>query len=239
MATAADDTPIPSRPLALVTGASRGIGAATARELAATHDVLLGGRDTDTLTELAADLPGARAWPVDLTDPAALALATADIDRLDVLVHSAGVGTVASLADTPVDVWRRTMEVNVVAVAELTRLLLPALRAAAGRVVLVNSGQGTRTSPNWGAYSASKFALRAFADALRAEEEPHGVRVTSVFPGRTDTDMQRAVRAAEGGQYQPDRYLRTATVADSIRYVVLAPSDAQIPELVLRPAPEG
>jgi NADP-dependent 3-hydroxy acid dehydrogenase YdfG len=235
MAPAVDDTP--TRPLALVTGASRGIGAATARELSATHDVLLGGRDGDALTELAAVLPGARSWPVDLTDPEALAAATSGIRRLDVLVHSAGVGTIASLADTPVDVWRRTLEVNVVAVAELTRLLLPALRAARGRVVLVNSGQGLRTSPHWGSYAASKFALRAYADVLRAEEETNGIRVTTVFPGRTDTDLQRSVRAAEGGDYQPDRYLRAATVADAVRYVVLAPEDAQIPDLTIRPAP--
>jgi NADP-dependent 3-hydroxy acid dehydrogenase YdfG len=233
MPTAADDTP---RPLALVTGASRGIGAATARALGATHDVLLGARNPEALRELVADLPGARPWPVDLTDAEALATATAGIDRLDVLVHCAGVSTIATLADTPVDVWRRTMELNVIAVAELTRLLLPALRAARGRVVLVNSGQGLSTRESWGSYSASKFALRAYADALRAEEQATGIRVTSVFPGRTDTDMQREVRAAEGGEYQPERYLRAATVADTIRYVVQAPSDAHIPEITVRPA---
>jgi NADP-dependent 3-hydroxy acid dehydrogenase YdfG len=239
MAPAVDDTPTPARPLALLTGASRGIGAATARALAPTHDVLLGGRDPAALAELASALPGARPWPVDLSDCAALATATADIERLDVLVHSAGVSTIAPIADTSADVWRRTMELNVVAVAELTRLLLPALRAARGRVVLVNSGQGLRGSAHWASYAASKFALRAFADVLRLEEEPHGIRVTSVFPGRTDTDMQRAVRSAEGGEYEPDRYLRTSTVADAIRYAVLAPEDAQIPDLTIRPAPAG
>src|SRR5204862_139389 len=84
--------PAARRPLALVTGASRGIGAAVARALAPTHDLLLGGRDADALGAVAADLAGARAWPVDLTDPGALATAVAGIDRLDVLVHSAGIG---------------------------------------------------------------------------------------------------------------------------------------------------
>lgn len=223
------------RPLALVTGASRGIGAATARALAGTHDVLLGGRDAAALAALAGELPGARPWPVDLTDPAAVAGRAAGIDRLDVLVHSAGAITIAGLADTSVDDWRRILDLNVVAVAELTRLLLPALRAARGRVVLVNSGQGLRVSANWGAYAASKFALRAYADALRVEEGPHGVRVTSVFPGRTATDMQREVRDAEGGEFEPDRYLRPATVAEAIRFAVTAPDDAQVPELVVRP----
>lgn len=71
---------------------------------------------------------------------------------------------------------------------------------------------------------------------LRAEEGPHGVRVTSLFPGRTATDMQREVRTAEGGEFEPDRYLRPATVAEAVRFAVTAPDEAQVPELVLRPA---
>jgi NADP-dependent 3-hydroxy acid dehydrogenase YdfG len=224
------------RPLALVTGASKGIGAATARALADTHDVLLGGRDAGALAALAAELPGARPWPVDVTDSAALAESVAGIDRLDVLVHSAGVVTVAALADIPAAEWRRAFDVNVVAAAELTRLLLPALRAARGRVVLVNSGSGLRGRPEWGVYAATKFALRAYADVLRDEEAPHGVRVTSVYPGRTDTDMQREVWAIEGaGDYDPDRYLRPDTVAGAIAYAVRAPEDAQVVDLVVRP----
>jgi NADP-dependent 3-hydroxy acid dehydrogenase YdfG len=199
--------------------------------------VLLGGRDAAARRALAAQLPGARPWAVDLTDPAALATAVEGIDQLDVLVHSAGAIRIAAVADTPVDVWRLIMDVNVVAVAELTRLLLPALRAARGRVVLVNSGQGLRASAHWGAYAASKFALRAFADVLRDEEAGHGVRVTSVFPGRTGTDMQREVRAAEGGEYQADSYLRPVSVARAIQFAVQAPDDAQVPELVIRPNP--
>jgi NADP-dependent 3-hydroxy acid dehydrogenase YdfG len=124
----------------------------------------------------------------------------------------------------------------VVAVAELTRLLLPALRAARGRVVLVNSGQGKNSRAHWGPYAASKHALRAFADVLRAEEEPHGLRVTSVYPGRTATDMQRAVRAAEGGSYDPAAYLRPEVVADAVRYAATAPRDAHLAELDVKPA---
>jgi NADP-dependent 3-hydroxy acid dehydrogenase YdfG len=227
---------VPDRPLALVTGASRGIGAATARALAPDHDLLLGGRDADALAALAAELPGATAWPVDLTDGAALAAAVRGIDRLDALVHSAGVGLLGTVADTPADTWRRQFEVNVVAVAELTRLLLPALRAARGRVVLLNSGAGLTARAGWASYAASKFALRAFADALRAEEAGHGVRVTSVHPGRTDTDMQRGVVAHEGGEYRPQAYLRAESVAAAVRHAVVAPADAAITEVVLRPA---
>jgi NADP-dependent 3-hydroxy acid dehydrogenase YdfG len=224
-----------ARPLALVTGASRGIGAAVAEALAPTHDLLLGGRDADALEAVAADLPGARVWPVELTDAGALADAVAGIDRLDVLVHSAGIGPLGTVENSPAEQWRQTFEVNVVAVAELTRLLLPALRTARGRVVCINSGAGFTARPGWGSYAASKFALRAFADALRAEEAGNGVRVTSVHPGRTDTDMQRAVVAHEGGEYDGTRFLRAESVARVVLLAVTAPSDADVTEVSIRP----
>jgi NADP-dependent 3-hydroxy acid dehydrogenase YdfG len=226
----------PDRPLALVTGASRGIGAAIARAIADTHRVLLGGRDRRALEELAGSLPDAVPFPVDLAEPESLRAATEHIDALDVLVHSAGVVTIAPLHQTPVQVWRQTLDLNVIAVAELTRVLLPALRVARGQVVLINSGAGKRVSPNWGSYGASKFALRGYAEALRAEEEPHGVRVTTIYPGRTATDMQRDVRTAEGGDYDPDAYLRPETVADAVVFALRTPRDGQLTELTLRPA---
>jgi len=226
-----------ARPLALVTGASRGIGAAVAHALAPTHDLLLGGRDADALESLAADLPGAREWPVELTDPGALADAVRGVDRLDVLVHSAGIGPLGTVENSPAEQWRQTFEINVVAVAELTRLLLPALRAARGRVVCINSGAGFTARPGWASYAASKFALRAFADALRAEEAGHGVRVTSVHPGRTDTEMQRAVVAHEGDEYDASRFLRPESVARVVLLAVTAPPDADVTELSIRPAP--
>jgi NADP-dependent 3-hydroxy acid dehydrogenase YdfG len=224
------------RPLALVTGASRGIGAAVARALAPRYDVLLGGRDSTALQVLAAELPGSRPWPVELTDGVAVAEAVGGIERLDVLVHSAGIGVLGTVAETSTGVWRRQFEINVVAVAELTRLLLPALRAARGRVVLLNSGAGIAARPGWGAYAASKHALRAFADALRGEEAEHGVRVTSIHPGRVDTEMQRAVVAHEGGDYRAESYLRPESVAGAVLFAVSAPDDAALTELVLRPA---
>ena len=100
------------RPLALVTGASRGIGAAVARALASRYDLLLGGRDSASLQLLADELPGSRPWPVELTDDGAVAEAAGGIERLDVLVHSAGVGLLGTVADTPADVWRQQFDVN-------------------------------------------------------------------------------------------------------------------------------
>ncbi|MGW3471400.1 SDR family oxidoreductase [Saccharopolyspora sp. NPDC000995] len=224
------------RPIALVTGASRGIGAAVARSLSATHDLLLGGRDANALQTLVDELPGAKPWPVELTDHNAVAAAVADIDRLDVVVHSAGLVELAPVAEAASDSWRRTFELNLFAVTELTRLLLPALRAAKGHVVLVNSGAGLSAKPNWGSYAASKFALRAFADVLRAEEATNGVRVTSVFPGRTATDMQRSVREQEGQAFDPDHYLSPESVAAPIVSAVCASADAHLTEIVIRPS---
>jgi NADP-dependent 3-hydroxy acid dehydrogenase YdfG len=223
------------RPLALITGASRGIGAAVAAALADTHDLLLGGRDAAALESVAATLPSARPWPVDLTDTGALSSAIAEIDRLDVLVHSAGIARLGALPDLSAADWRDSYEVNVVAVAELTRLLLPALRAAPGHVVLINSGSGLNANPQWGAYAASKFALRAYADVLRAEEPT--VRVTSVHPGRTATDMQRTVRSFEGGDFEPDKYMSPASVAHLIHAAIITPPDAHVHQVVVRQRP--
>jgi NADP-dependent 3-hydroxy acid dehydrogenase YdfG len=224
-------------PLALVTGASRGIGAAVAHALEPSHRVLLGGRDADVLGRLAEKLPGSRPWTVELTDEDALAAAAAEIGELDVLVHCAGVAELGTVEDANASAWRRNFEVNVLAVVQLTRLLLPALRAAKGHVVVINSGAGLNARPGWGPYAASKFAARAFADVLRAEEEPHGVRVTSVFPGRTDTEMQQAIVANEGAEYSPQRYLRPDSVATAVLAAVSASPDAHLTEIVLRPRP--
>jgi NADP-dependent 3-hydroxy acid dehydrogenase YdfG len=221
--------------VALVTGASRGIGAAVAHALAPNHQVLLGGRDAEALAEQAVQLPGAQAWPVDLTDFDALRETVAGIDRLDVLVHSAGVVELSTVEESDAASWRRIYEVNVLAVMELTRLLLPALRAAGGHVVVINSGAGRNAKAAWGAYAASKFAARAFADTLRLEEEPNGLRVTSIFPGRTATEMQQAVTAAEGVDYNPDEYLRPESVASAVLAAVSATPDAHPTDVIVRP----
>ena len=162
-----------------------------------------------------------------------VAAAASSITTLDVLVHNAGVADIGTIEESSVDQWRRTLEANVIAVAELTRVLLPALRAAGGHVVLINSGAGLRANAGWGSYAASKFALRAFGDALRLEEP--ALRVTSIHPGRIDTDMQRDIVAGEGDEYDPERFLKASTVARAVLTAVETPSDAHPTEIVLRP----
>lgn len=220
-------------PTALITGASRGLGAAIARQLAPTHDLLLGGRPSFELDAIALELDGAATWEVELTDHDQLYAATEMISSLDVLVHNAGIGSRGTVEETPADEWRRVLEVNLIAAAELTRLLLPALRQADGHIVFINSGAGRRVNPGWGAYAASKFGLRALADAVRGEEP--GLRVTSVFPGRIDSDMQQEIVTIEGDEYDGSKFLTPETVASAVVNAIRTPADAHPEEIVLRP----
>ena len=237
------------KPVALITGASRGIGLAIARELSSTHDLILGASSEDSLADVLAEFPGARPFIAELTDKDAIARAVADagfggdegdagagaVARLDVLVHSAGVADGETVAETPWDVYERVFAVNVFAVAELTRLLLPALRAAGGQVVTINSGSGYFSGVGAAVYSGSKFALRAFSDALR-EEERGAVRVTSIHPGRVDTDMQMALQASYGNNdYDGSLYIRPESVAATVRLAVDATPEAMIENLAIRP----
>ena len=232
------DAPSENRPVVLITGASRGIGRAIAHELAADHHLILGGRDRDALESLVCELPSAEPFVADLSDPASLADAVGALELphgLDGVVHSAGILVSGTVEELTAEDWTRSFALNVTAVAELTRGLLPALRTARGTVVTINSGSGYTSGAAGGAYSASKFALRALTDALRAEEKEHGVRVSSVHPGRTATDMQRELRSFEGGEYQEEDYMRPQTVAATVGLALRLPADAAIDSLSVRP----
>jgi NADP-dependent 3-hydroxy acid dehydrogenase YdfG len=219
------------RPNALVTGATSGIGRAIAIELGRTHHVLVGGRDTGRVDELVAALPSAEPFVADLVAGPIPSLPAS----LDVLVHSAGVEAGSTVEQTAVSTWHEVFAANVFAVAELTRLALPGLREASGLVVMINSGAGFTAAPGGSVYAASKFALRALADALREEERANGVRVSSVHPGRTDTAMQRRKVAGEGNEYEPRLYLAPEWVAAAVRTVVDLPPGGTVESLSVRP----
>jgi NADP-dependent 3-hydroxy acid dehydrogenase YdfG len=220
-------------PTALITGASGGIGSAIAAALAPTHTLLLAGRPSDRLDAVAVKLD-ATTFPMDLTDTDAIESACEIVDELDVLVHNAGLSIPGHVAESSVEEWRATFSVNVFGPVALTLALLPALRSARGQVVFINSGAGRTASAGMASYSASKFALRAFADSLRSDEP--ALRVTTIYPGRTDTEMQRELVAYEGGEYDSGSFLRPDTVAATVAHVVATPRDGHVHEVVLRPA---
>ncbi len=219
----------------LITGASRGIGRALASALiAAGHQVFGLVRTAESVADLG--LTGIAV--VDLSLPESLAGAlsplASSLDRVDGLVHSAGIVRPGSLSSSSPADFADQFAVNVTAVAEVTRLFLPLLRVALGTVVFVNSGSGLNARPPLASYGASKFALRAYADALRHEEPK--LRVSTVYPGRTSTDMQRLVRTAEAGAYDESAYLQAATVAGVIASVLALPAAGVITDVTVRPA---
>jgi NADP-dependent 3-hydroxy acid dehydrogenase YdfG len=223
----------------VVTGATGGIGSAVVRLHAGRGDrVIALARPTPALDALAAELPGVVAVPFDLLRPAELPPALAEVERVDALVHAAGISEVAAVADTTHDLWQRTMGSNVTGPAELTRTLLPALRAARGRVVFINAVAGLHGVPRWSAYAASKAAQTELADSLRLEEAPHGVRVTSIYPGGIATEHLRGVRAAFGRVFDPATLVSPASLAAVLASVLDAPADVDITDVSLTPPPE-
>ena len=223
----------------LVTGAGSGIGAALTDVLHARGEsLLLVARTSERAAELAARWQGAGTLVADLADAPDGALGDLDLpDSLDSVVHAAGAVDLGAVAELTARQWRTQVDVNLLAPAELTRVALPALRAARGTVVFVNSGAGLRANPGWAAYAASKHGLRALAEALRAEEQEHGVRVSSIYPGRTATPMQQRVHDQEGKAYDADEWIRPETVAEAILQVLDLPRDATIPDLTVSPGP--
>jgi NADP-dependent 3-hydroxy acid dehydrogenase YdfG len=219
-------------PTAMITGASGGLGSALATALAPTHTLFLAGRPSSRLDEVAAEF-GATTWPIDLADASGFSAVVEPIVELDVLIHNAGVAYPGRVAETSVDEWQSTMQVNFIGAVALTLELLPALRAVGGHVVFINSGSGINASPGLASYSASKFALRGFADSLRNDEP--SLRVTSVHPGRIATVMQEGLVAYEGREYDPSQFLQPETVAQVVSDAINAPRDAHIHEVIVRP----
>lgn len=229
---------------AVITGATGGVGGAIARRLApAAGSLVLLGRRRGALERLASDLErrslSVSGVAAELSNDAGLADAMEGIravtDRIDVLVHSAGVFRRGPLEETEVEEFDRLYRTNARARFALTRELLPGLRAASGQVVFVSSTLSLRSSGQVGPYAASMHASRALADALRDEVNDDGVRVLSVFLGRTATEMQRRIHAMEGRPYEPDRLIRPETVARTVFDALELPRDAEITDLRLRP----
>lgn len=222
----------------VITGAGSGIGAAVARRLHARGDELvLHARDAARAKELAAQFPGAGTLVGDLADPDKLSWAFSHQslpDRVDSLLHIAGVVDLGPVGELTPKSWRHQLNVNLVSPAELTRHFLPQLRVAHGHVIFVNSGAGLSAHADWSAYAASKHGLKALADSC-AEEHGNGVRVTSVYPGRTASAMQVKVHQQEGKPYDAARWIDPESVATTIVMALDLPRDAEVNDLTVRP----
>lgn len=225
----------------VITGAGSGIGQAVADRLHARGDMLyLLARSPESAERIAARSPRARPFVADLADPATLASAVAAAalpERINGLLHIAGALRLGTVSELTPEAWQTSLAVNLAAPAELTRLLLPRLRHRGGHVVFANSRSGLKTQPHWAAYSAGKYGLRALADALREEESQTGLRVTTVYPGRTATPMQASVHDHEERAYDPDRWIKADTVAGAIVTVLDLPLDAEISDITVSPGP--
>jgi len=234
--------------VSVVTGASSGIGRAIAlRLLSEGATVIAIGRDETRLATVRKEARGLGtliAEQLDLTDDAArdtfAASVTASHGQLDHLVHCAGGYVHARVAESSLDDFDTQYEVNVRAPFALTRSLLPPLRAAGTRggadIVVVNSSQGVRAAGGTSQYAATKHAMRAVADSLRDEVNVDGIRVCSIFLGRTATPMQAAIYASEGRNYRPELLVQPEDVADVAAGVLALGRTAEVTEIHLRPA---
>ncbi len=228
---------LPAAGTAMVTGAGSGIGRALAFALARQgYRVVLVGRTEAALRQVARSLPTpADIIVADLAREAGLAAAAkACPQRLDVLVHSAGLFQAAGL-EPQAGTWGDLTAVNLHAPMLLTAACLARLRVVEGQVVFVNSTAGLPGSAANGAYAASKHALRVAVEGLRQDLKGSGVRVLSLFPGRTDTPMQRQVLAAEGRPDARIPLLLPEDVADAALAVLLMPRRAEITDIIIRP----
>ena len=229
---------------ALVTGASGAIGRATALALAARGaGLVLSARDPARLEETASRAASLGVTTAtlarDLTDEGALdelfALLQDRFGGADLLVHALGIYASGSVATTPVSELDRQLRVNLRVPYLLTQLLIPSLIARRGQVVFVNSSAALRPRGTVAAYASSKAALAALASALRDEVNPAGVRVLSIFPGRTASPMQEEVHRLEGEAYDPARLLQPAAVAAAIVAALELPDSAEVTDLHIRP----
>ena len=227
---------------AIVTGASSGIGAATATALVrAGFRVVLGARRLDRLEQLTAGLDGASFQALDVTDPASVDAFVAAIDRVDLLVNNAGGAFgLDRVADAPDDRWQAMWEVNFMGVVRMTRALLPALLATGdAQIINVGSIAGFETYPGGGGYTGVKHAARALTKTLRLELIGQPIRITEICPGLVETEFAMVRfdqdRDKAAAVYRGMTPLTAEDVADCIVWAATRPSHVNIDEIVVRP----
>jgi NADP-dependent 3-hydroxy acid dehydrogenase YdfG len=230
--------------VAVVTGASSGIGKATALSLAE-HGatVCLVARRLEQLEIIASSSraipPKLRAYQADLSRDEDISHLTRrlkeDLGSIDILIHSAGVFSLAPIDKASVTDFERQYRTNVVAPYALTQALLPMLRSRHGDIVFINSTAGLVARAKVSQYAATKHALKAIADSLREEVSEDGIRVLSVYAGRTASPMQVTVHAMENKEYQPRNLIQPTDIASMIVSVLSLPRTAEVTEIRMRP----
>ena len=229
--------------VAVVTGASSGIGRAISLALAVQGAALcLVGRRLETLeavAEQARTTAQVRCYRTDLTRDEDISELAARLQRvfesIDLLVHSAGVHSLGKLEDAPVEDFDWQYRTNVRAPYVLTQALLPMLRLRRGQIVFINSSAGLSARANVSQYAATKHALKAVADSLREEVNAEGLRVLSVYPGRTASPMQAIVHEMEGRPYHPERLMQPEDVAAVVLNALSLPRSAEVSDIHIRP----
>jgi NADP-dependent 3-hydroxy acid dehydrogenase YdfG len=229
---------------AVITGASSGIGRAMATAIASTGgSVFLVGRDPGRLEEVA-KIARAAAHSVcvheaDLTRDTAIPSLAQRVEKefgtLDVLVHCAGIHSTGTLEKTPVEQLDILYRTNLRSPFKLTQALLPLLKAQQGQIVFINSSQGLDAKPAAGPFAATQHALKAISDSLRHEVNADGIRVMSIFPGRTATPRMRALYDIEGRPYQPELLLQPEDIAQVVLSSLLLPRTAEVTNVQIRP----
>jgi NADP-dependent 3-hydroxy acid dehydrogenase YdfG len=228
------------RRTAVVTGASSGIGAATARQLAAAgFDVVAGARRIEKLREVTEPI-GARAVALDVTDRASVEAFCAQVERCDVLVNNAGgAHGLESVAQADDEHWRTMWETNVLGLMFMTRALLPKLEASgAGHIVNVGSIAGFETYPGGAGYTSVKHGVRAITRTLRIELLGRPVRVTEIDPGLVETEfsiVRLGSKERADKVYEGMKPLTGDDIADCIVWAVTRPPHVNIDEMTVRP----
>jgi NADP-dependent 3-hydroxy acid dehydrogenase YdfG len=230
--------------VAVVTGASSGIGRAIALAIAATGaSVCLVGRNHDRLAAVAAvarkTACSVMVHEADLTSDSAVENLTRsikeDFKTVDILVHCAGAYAKGELESTPVEQLDALYRANVRMPYAVTQALLPFLKIRQGQIVFVNSSQGLNAGRATGVFSATQHALKAITDSLRQEVNADGIRVISVYPGRTATPRMKALYQTEGWDYQPELLLQAEDIAKMVSQALFLPRTAEVTSLEIRP----
>lgn len=229
--------------VAVVTGASGGIGRAIALALSQQGvELYLVGRNPVTLSETATaarQFSNVTSLQIDLNDPECLGSLVRRLDaagRLDVLIHGAGVIHQELMEHARMEDFDLQYTTNVRTPYLLTQRLLPLLTSSCGQIVFINSSVGLAVKrPEAGQYAATKHALKAVADSLREEVNPKGIRVLTLYLGRTATLMQEALFKQEGREYHPEALLQPEDVASVVVHTLMLPPTAEVTDISIRP----